>query len=286
MTDYRIIKREHRDVLGEGPLWSQSRQAVFWVDIKGKRVNRLSLADDKVDSWQLDVMIGWIIERRHHKSFVAGLESGVAVLDLDPLAIHLMMTLEPGKPNNRLNDAKADRQGRIFAGTMDREGRGDAGAFYRIDPDYTTHLLDQGYGVANGPAISPDQATIYHTDSVKGVIYAFDLAPDGCISNRRDFLCFPSEWGSPDGMTTDEEGCLWVAHWDGARVSRFTPDGKLDRAIALPASRITSCTFGGDNLDRMFITSASEGCEHEPLAGSLFEVEPGVRGLPTPVFNG
>jgi xylono-1,5-lactonase len=286
LNDFQIIQREHRDVLGEGPLWSSRQQSLFWVDIKGMSVNRLSLVSQSVDRWQLTDNIGWLIERQDHGSMVAGLRTGVAILDLDPIHIQMMAALEPDQPNNRLNDAKADAQGRIFAGTMEHHGQGAHGALYRIDPDFSTHLLDTGYGVANGPALSPDQTTLYHTDSARGVIYAFDLADNGGVENKRDFICFPSDWGAPDGMTTDVEGGLWVAHWDGGRVSRFTPDGRLDRAITLPASRITSCTFAGEDLDRMFITSASDGREDEPHAGALFEVDPGVCGLPTPYFAG
>jgi sugar lactone lactonase YvrE len=139
---------------------------------------------------------------------------------------------------------------------------------------------------SNGPTFSPDGATLYHTDNARRVVYAFDLNENGALANKRVFVRFEDAWGYPDGMTTDSEGGVWIAHWDGARVSRFTPDGALDRSIALPVSRPTSCVFAGDELERMFVTSASIGREDEPLAGGLFEIDPGVRGAPAHMFAG
>ncbi len=144
--------------------------------------------------------------------------------------------------------------------------------------------MDEGYKVCNGPTFCRAGKTLYHTDTPLGVIYAFDLSADGELSNKRVFLKFEPGWGKPDGMTTDAEDHIWVAHWGGSRVSRFTPEGKLDRAIPLPASQITSCVFAGENLDRMFITSAADGVS-EDLAGALFEIDPGVRGCPQSLFG-
>ena len=140
--------------------------------------------------------------------------------------------------------------------------------------------------MANGPAFSLDGRTLYHTDSGVRTIYAFDLAADGSLAGKREFVRFREDWGFPDGMTTDAEGCLWVAHWAGARISRFDPAGALIRSIALPASNITSIAFAGPGLDRMFVTSSTIGREDEPEAGSLFELDPGVRGVPPRAFAG
>src|SRR5207244_648779 len=114
--------------------------------------------------------------------------------------------------------------------------------------------------------------------------YRFDLDEGGMLHNKAPFISFADDWGFPDGMTVDVAGYLWVAHWDGGRVSRFNPDGELDRAVFLPTSRITSCTFAGPALDRLFVTSACDGCQHEPLAGALFEIAPGVAGLSPGAF--
>ena len=169
---------------------------------------------------------------------------------------------------------------------MDDEETRVSGALYRLDPDLSWRRMDDGYAIANGPTFSPDGATLYHTDTGPGIIYQFDLAPDGSISSKRDFVRFQPGWGSPDGMTVDAQGGVWVAHWGGARLSRFLPDGAFDRSIALPTSRPTSCVFAGDNLERMFVSSAAVGLDNEEFAGGLFEVDPGVRGAPAFSFAG
>jgi sugar lactone lactonase YvrE len=166
-----------------------------------------------------------------------------------------------------------------------------SGAFYRLDSDFSVHQVDRGYIVANGPTFSPDGKVVYHTDSSTREVFRFDVRPDGSLSGKRVFALFAEEEGYPDGMTTDREGCVWVAHWGGSRITRFRPDGTRDRVIPFPVSQVTSCTFGGDRLDRMFVTSARIGLTDaqlakEPLAGGLFEIDPGVAGLPTQQFAG
>jgi sugar lactone lactonase YvrE len=287
MPSFEVIERPDRDLLGEGPLWSAQENALYWVDIKAPRVNRLSLAEGAVRTWTMPEAIGWLIERRDAPGFIAGFKSGFARLTLDPLAIDLFGDPEPHLSQTRLNDAKADELGRIWAGSMDE--RPDAqpiGALRRLDPDFTWRVVDTGYRIANGPAFSPDQRTLYHADSAHRVVYRYDVDDAGGLVNRRLFVTFAEDWGYPDGMTTDAEGGIWIAAWDGGRINRFTPDGQLDRFIALPASQITSCAFAGPDLDRLFVTSAAMGRQDQPLAGALFEVDAGVRGLPPGQFGG
>jgi xylono-1,5-lactonase len=275
-----------RAMLGEGPTYDARDDAVYFVDIKTPRLHRLSLRDGGRASWDMPEPIGWVLPRASHPGFVAGFKSGFAALTLDPLSIVPIGSPEPDRASNRLNDAKVDAHGRIWAGSMDDDEKQLSGALYRLDPSLRWTRMDDGYGVANGPTFSPDGATLYHTDSARRVIYRFALAPDGALSERHVFVRFDDEWGYPDGMTTDSEGGVWIAHWDGARVSRFTPDGKLHRSIPLPVSRPTSCVFAGAALDRMFVTSAAIGREDEPLAGGLFEVEAGARGASSFAFAG
>lgn len=284
-NDYRIIPREARDTLGEGLLWSARDNAVYWTDILAPALNRLSLADGAVTRWDMPEMIGWVIERQDAPGFIAGFRSGFAELTLEPLSIAPIADPEPDLPDNRLNDAKADRWGRIWAGSMPITADRPTGSLYRLDPDRTVTRIDSGYSVANGPAISPDQRWLYHTDTPAGRIYRFALDAEG-VRDRETFIEFERDWGKPDGMTVDTEGHLWVAHWGGARVSRFSPDGRFDRAIALPATQITNICFAGDDLDRMFVTSAADGLPDEEHAGALFEVDAGVRGLPPGQFVG
>ena len=186
-----------------------------------------------------------------------------------------------------MNDAKADAKGRIWAGSMPFGLDKPSGALYRLDPDRGLHRMDGGYYVTNGPAFSPDQRFLFHTDTMRSQIYRFALHDDGSLGPRETFIAFEPEWGRPDGMTTDAEGHLWIAHWGGGRISRFTPDGKLERSIPLPASQITNVCFAGPALDRMFVTCAAENREQEAAAGSLFEIlDHGARGLPPGQFAG
>jgi xylono-1,5-lactonase len=275
-----------RAVLGEGPLWVARENAVYWVDIKGRALHRLALGDDTHTSWSMPEPLGWVVERRNRPGFVAGFKSGFARLFLDPLRIEPICAPERHLPDSRMNDAAVDRAGRIWAGTMDDREAAATGCLYRLDAAGNCTKHDTGYVVSNGPAFSPAHDVLYHTDTTRRVIYRFPLTPDGTLGKREEFVVFREEWGSPDGMATDVEGGIWVAHWGGARVSRFLPNGRLDRVIAMPVSQVTSCCFAGPKLDRMFVTSAAIGCESEPFAGSLLEIEPGVPGAPTYAYAG
>lgn len=277
---FDIVARSQRDQLGEGPLWSQREQALFWVDILGRQVHRLTLRDRQIDSWTVPENIGWLIEREHSPGFIAGFASGFFELSLEPLRSSLLCKPPSHPSSNRLNDAKADRHGRIWAGSMPFAADRPAGALYRLDANREVTQVDTGYTVANGPTFSHDGTFLYHTDSNARLIYRFRMHDDGSLSEKTVFIEFPAQWGSPDGMTVDSEGGLWVAHWGGSRVSRFDEQGKLERSVQLPASQITSCAFAGPELDRMFITSAADGVKDEPYAGCLFEIDPRVRGLP------
>ena len=285
-TFVRVIPRENRDILGEGPIWSSRRNAILWVDILGQRVNCLSLQSEQVTTWHMPEPIGWIIEREGRDDFIIGLKSGFATLSLDPFSIVPIGNPEPDRARNRLNDAKTDSAGNIWAGSMDHGETEPSGALYRVDPDLSWSRQDDGYVVANGPTFSLDGTTIYHTDSARRTVFAFDLNESRELGAKRLFLQFEQEWGYPDGMATDANGGIWIAHWGGSRVSRFLPDGRMDRSIGLPASKITSCVFAGPNLDRMFVTSASIESEEEPHAGGLFEIDPKVSGAPLLPFAG
>lgn len=286
MTAWRKIERgDTRDTLGEGTLWSARENAVYWVDILAPALNRLSLADGRVDRWAMPEPLGWVAERERG-GFIGGFQSGFAELTLDPLTITPIHDPEPHLPGSRMNDGKADAQGRIWCGTMDMAEEQDVGALYRLDPDHSVTVMDSGYRVPNGPTFSPCGQWLYHSDTAKQVMYRFHRQADGSIVDRTPFIRFTDADGYPDGMTVDAEGHLWVAHWGGARVSRFTPDGTLDRAIALPAKQITNICFAGPDLDRMFVSSAAIGMPESDYDGAFFEVDSCVRGLPTHLFAG
>jgi len=271
--------------LGEGPLWSARENALYWVDITAPAVHRYSFSSRRITTWPMPEKIGWIIERLTQPGFIAGFQTGFHELTLDPMWRKPIVDPEPHLPNNRMNDAKVDALGRIWAGTMDCDIRDHCGSLYCLDLDFKVQRRDSGYLVANGPAFGANDECMYHTDSGRQTVYRFEMTADGELGDRTEFLRFPADWGAPDGMTVDSAGYLWIAHWGGGRVSRFSPKGDLVYQCRLPASQITSCVFAGQKLDRLFVTSAAAGKTHESLAGALFEVDPqGSCGLPPRLF--
>jgi D-xylonolactonase len=277
-----------RATLGEGPVWVEREQALYWVDIPERKLFRWSEAEGPT-TCNLPAHLCSLAPRAAGGFIGAGYEGFLAVgpdLALTPLG-----NPEPDLPRNRFNDGKVDRQGRFWAGTMDRTEREASGSLYRFDPDGFWTRIDSGYRVTNGPAFSLDGRTMYHTDSALQRVSAFDLDAEGNAANRRTFLQFGEGDGYPDGMTVDAEDCLWIAFWDGWCVRRFSPTGDRLAQIDLPAQRPTSCAFGGPDLDRLYITTASRGLTDEdlkaqPQAGGLFMTIPGVKGVAEPLFAG
>ncbi len=279
---FRIIPRPDRDRLGEGPLWSPRHSALFWVDILAQRLHRLR--GDAVTSWDLPEMTGWIIERRRG-GFIIGMRSGFAELDLEPFAVRPLAAPDPHPATMRLNDAKADERGRIFAGTMPIAMDAPTGCLWRLEVGGRVTRVDSGYTIANGPALSPDGSVLLHTDSMAGEIYRFPILSNGELGERTLFRRFGDGEGKPDGMTFDAAGDLWVAQWGAGCVGRYRMDGSLAERVDLPSSQISSCTFGGERLDRLYVTSAADGVE-EPEAGALFEVVTGRHGIAAQHFAG
>jgi xylono-1,5-lactonase len=277
-------------VLGEGPLWDERDGALYWVDIKAPAAHRLHPAGGGKTTWPMPEMIGCMAKRRRG-GFVAAFQSGFAFIDPARGKIERIGNPEPELQGNRFNDGKCDRAGRFWAGSMDDALVRPTGWLYRLDHDLSWERVDGGYVCTNGPAFSPDGRTMYHADSHGKTVYAYDLSAAGQAANKRVFARFGKGEGVPDGMTTDTDGCLWVCHWDGWRITRFRPDGKVDRVIPMPVARVTSCAFGGPDFDVLYVTSASTGLDaaalaRQPLAGGLFALRPGVRGLPEPDFAG
>ena len=285
MPQWRMIPRDVADRLGEGTLWSARDHAVYWVDILAPALTRLSLADGAVTRIAMPEPLGWVAERKAG-GFIGGFQSGFAEIYLDPLTITPIGDPEPHFPGNRMNDGKADAQGHIWCGTMDMAEEHDRGTLYRLAPDRSWTRVDSDYRVPNGPCFSPCGQWLYHSDTAKRQMYRFRRTETGA-TDREPFIRFEEADGYPAGMTVDAEGHVWVAHWGGGRISRFTPDGTLDRAIPMPARQVTNICFAGPDLDRMFVSSATVGLddpsEHD---GGFFEVDSGVRGLPTHLFAG
>jgi xylono-1,5-lactonase len=276
-------------VLGEGPLWVASEQALYWVDIKGRKIFRLS-DQGELSQWPKPFRVGSIAPR-NGGGFIAGTDQGIGEIDLSTGRLQILFNPEEDQPGNRFNDGKVDRAGRFWAGTMDDSEKQASGTLYRFDSNLRYSAVDHGYRVTNGPAFSPDSALMYHNDSARQVTYLFDLDAAGNARNRRIFLQFHEGDGYPDGMTVDRDACLWIAFWDGGCVRRFAPDGELLQTVEMPVSNPTSCAFGGPDLDRLYITSASIGLDEtalrmQPNAGGLFMVTPGVQGIAELPFAG
>lgn len=275
--------------LGEGPLWVAAENAVYWVDIVSKNVHRLSLADGGRKTWRFDDGVT-SLSPRAQGGYICTVRDGFAFLDLAKGKVEPIVLPEADLPGNRFNDGKVDGNGRYWAGTMG-DGKQASGSLYRLDKDLSVRKLDENYVITNGPAYSLDGKTLYHNDSDKRIVYAFDLSDHGEISNKRVFVQLTEEEGHPDGMTVDSENCLWLCHFAGSRVTRYSATGEVLQVIPMPVPNVTSCTFGGENLDTLFITTArlhiaEEALADYPLAGSLFSCKPGVKGLPTPLFAG
>lgn len=280
-------------LLGEGPVWSAAEQAIYFLDIKAKFVHRVKTDNLESTSWSSPYQIGCIAPRASG-GWVCAHQRGLAFLDLslrgkvnlDPIAAP-----ESHLPGNRFNDGKCDSHGRFWAGTMDDSEKAASGTFYCLNKEKTVAAMDTGYSVTNGPAFSLDGRTVYTNDSAKRVTYAFNLRDDGALADKRVWREHDATGGYPDGMTTDADGCLWIAFWGGARIARFDPMGKQIREIKIPAKQATSVAFGGKNMDRLYVTSAAIGLSAQdkqdlPLSGGLFAVMPGVRGLEPYKYTG
>lgn len=274
-------------MLGEGPVWDPRENALYWVDIKGPTIFRWTAGTGATDRWTPPFQVA-SLQPAAVGGFIAGTRKGFAWVDPAAGRYEVVAHPESDRPGNRFNDGKLDRQGRFWAGTMDDAERADSGALYRLDADLTATRIDDGYRVTNGPAFDRAGSRVYHTDSARQTIFAFDLDADGGVTNKRVFAQFARGQGYPDGMTVDAEDCLWVAFWDGACVRRFAPDGSQIGEIALPVPRVTSCAFGGADMATLFVTTARTGLDGEahPLAGSLFSLRPGVAGIPDTPFAG
>lgn len=278
-------------LLGEGPLWVAQENALYWVDILNRQVHRLEPASGQKRSWTFAEPITSLAQRQSG-GFVGTTPDGFVAVNFETQTVEPIVLPEAHLPQNRFNDGKVDGNGRFWAGSLHRGETDPCGTLYRLDPDLTLHTMDTGYIITNGPAFSVDGQTMYHNDSVKGFVYAFDLHNDGSLGGKRPFaqLTFAIN-GAPDGMTVDSENGLWLAHYGGARLTRFAPTGEILAEVPLPVPNVTSCTFGGPELDTLYITTAAQNMspaelKRYPLSGSLFAYQPGVKGLPPPHFAG
>jgi len=267
--------------LGEGPLWW--RGALWFTDIKQKKIHRFDPDTGNGQSWPSPSEVGFLapLENGH---FIAGAKTGL--YDFDPAggAFRLIRTVEPGRPNNRLNDGAVDPCGRLWFGSMDDGEQEPSGVLYRLDQDGLS-VMDEGYVITNGPAVSPDGRILYHTDTLQKRIYAFDLSAEGRLTGKRIFTTIEEGAGYPDGPVVDSEGCLWTGLFGGWGVRRYSPQGELLERVSFPVANVTKLAFGGADLTTVYATTAHKGLDAvalaaQPLAGGLFRFQADVPGLP------
>jgi sugar lactone lactonase YvrE len=277
-----------RAILGEGPVWSAAERAVWFVDIKQKKIHCFNTESQQDRSWSVPEQPGFVVPI-DECSFVVGLKSGLHRFNATSGTCDLWRVVEPTQPSNRLNDAHVDARGRLWFGSMDDAERELSGALYRFDVhvDIRDALSchERGICITNGPCTSPDGRTFYHTDTVNRVTHTYDLNDDGSLSNKRIFTQFELAEGHPDGSVVDSEGCIWTAMWGGSCVLRLSPRGERIGKVELPCAHVTKAGFGGSELKTMYITTARKGLTEaqlveQPLAGGLFAIDVDVAGLP------
>lgn len=283
----------------EGLHWDAISNRLWMVDIHGCRIMRWELGSPTWCEWKTPQRVGWVLSTHRADLQLAGLQGGMAWIRCPAGAAEIEVLGWAARPfpagsSLRLNDAKTDARGRVWAGSLnnDDESRPD-GRLFRLDELGRCDEVDGPYGVANGPAISPCQTWMLHTDSAARTVYAFDLdVQAGTLSHKRVWLQFSEADGYPDGMTFDAQGQVWIAHWGGACVSRYNADAELTHRVSLPTDHVTNVCFAGPQLDRLFVTTAWQGLSAsqraaQPLAGHVFEVDAaGATGLaPTPVSD-
>lgn len=280
-------------LLGEGPCWDQERQQLYWVDIYQKRLHIFQPSSATNRTIQLPDLIGCAVPRAAGGMLLA-LQNGFATLDLESEALTYVTDPEADLPDNRFNDGKCDPAGRFLAGTMDNKEEGAVtGSLYSVAANFEVRRLFEGVAISNGIAWSPDYGTMYYIDSPTQRVVAFDYDLDkGTVSNRRVIITLTEPNVFPDGMTSDLDGMLWIALWGGESVTRWNPaTGELLERIYLPALNVSSCTFGGPQLNELYVTTARKGTDEATLAkypktGSLFRIQTDVTGMPSFAFAG
>ena len=287
----------HSDAtVGESPVWHIAEQRLYWIDIQGKQIHRFDPATRTDESFELPEIVT-CIQLRAKGGLVLTLKKHFAFFNPDSNHLQKLASVEEDLPQNRFNDGKCDPQGRFWAGTMDvKDWKKPSGNLFRMDADRTVSKMQSQVICSNGSGWSPDGRTMYYTESFRYAIFAYDFDPaSGTISNRRTFAEIDANdrnaGGFPDGMTVDAEGFVWSNQVGVGKIVRYDPQGNIERIVQMPVPRATDCTFGGKNLDTLYITSARETMtpaqlQQAPLSGSLFAIDAGVRGLPPTLFVG
>ena len=296
MAAYHIVERPERDQLGETPFWDEATQRLYWCDIVGREVRRLDPASGRIARWPMPQYCSGVVPTDDGQAMVM-LVDGVYRLDLESGGTS-PFTRPDTDPRNRSNEVRTDPQGRLWLGSMfnnigphgeDRPVEASNGSVFCVTADGFAKRMLSDIAITNTFCWSPDGTRFYTNDTKRRVIWSFAYDPDGpTLHDRQVFAEGDVAPGNPDGSSMDEDGCLWNARWGGGRFVRFTPQGKVDRVIELPAKQPSSCAFGGPDRKTLYMTSARQGQDDlalDALDGSLFVTELDVAGLPMPRFR-
>jgi sugar lactone lactonase YvrE len=270
--------------LGEGPVWVERDQALWFVDIKRRKIHRYDPADGGKRSWDTPEQTGFLLPAASG-GFVAGTQTGLYRFDETSGEFSPITEVEGHLPGNRINDGVVDPAGRLWFGTMDNSEEAATGRFWRFDGGRHADAGLPPVTITNGPAISPDGRILYHVDTLARRIDACEIAEDGSLGPPRPFVQIPEGEGFPDGPTVDSEGCVWIGLYFGWEARRYSPAGELLGRVRFPTSNITKVAFGGPDLRTLYATTAQQGLKSDdltaqPEAGSLFAVPVDVPGLP------
>jgi sugar lactone lactonase YvrE len=279
-------------MLGEGSIWHPKENKLYWIDIEGKALHIYDPVSKEDKQFPVNARIGTVVPVQGGGALVA-LQNGIYKIDTKTGELTLMNNPSPDTTNLRFNDGKCDPAGRFWVGTLALDSRRRGASLYRIDKDKSIHTMLDSVSISNGIVWTADKKTMYYNDTPTGTVQAFDYDDKtGEITNRRVVIRIPRGGGGPDGMTIDADGNLWVALWGSGTVCKFNPlTGELLQKVIVPAPNVSSCAFGGKNLETLYITTARAWVKEDklkefPLSGGLFSVKPGVRGVPAEFYKG
>jgi sugar lactone lactonase YvrE len=275
--------------LGEGPVWVDRDEALWFVDIKKQKIHRYDPASSSKRSWDSPEQVGFVLPAERG-GFVAGLQSGLHHFDEASGKFELIVEVDSDKPTNRLNDGVVDPQGRLWFGTMDNNEKAKSGTFYCFADGRLTRTQIDNIEITNGPAVSPDGRVLYYVDTLKGTIDCADIQDVGSLTNLRPFVRIDPAKGHPDGPTIDSEGCVWISLYAGWEARRYSPAGELIESVRFPVANITKVAFGGPDLRMAYATTARQmltpkEIAEQPQIGDLFQFSVDVPGVPCPLVR-
>lgn len=272
-------------ILGEGPIWHAERKCCFWVDIERGILYEYNWVSKVTRTWSFDYKVTMVIQGTNN-NLVLGLNGGIARFDLKSERLEWLLDIETELKENRCNDGACDSQGRLWIGTMHTDFKQGAGSLYCIDKNLNILKKLDKVTISNGIVWSLDNKRLYYIDSPTQVVQSFIFKEEtGEIFFEKNAIQIPAEMGTPDGMTIDQEGMLWIAHWGGFGIYRWNPlDGKFMDKIEIPVPNVTSCTFAGESLDHLIITTARGNLNEEelkkyPESGNIFWAKADVKGI-------